>query len=146
MRTDLNKGGFTLYEIMISITIVGIITGLLSVSLFPLLDRSEFVNTADQIKDSLRQAQWLALNRLESHRLKSEFGKLLLQRKNNGSYETVLEEKVPEKISISATRWPSFSAFGFAAGGTITLENEYYITKVVVSPIGRIRQTEILKK
>ena len=116
MRTDLNTGGFTLYEIMISITIVGIITGLLSVSLFPLLDRSEFVNTADQIKDSLRQAQWLALNRRESHRLKGEFGKLLLQRKNNGSYETVLEEKVPEKISISATRWPSFSAFGFAAG------------------------------
>ena len=146
MRTDLNKGGFTLYEIMISITIVGIITGLLSSSLFPLLDRSEFVNTADQIKDSLWQAQWLVMNRRESHRLKSEFGKLLLQRKNNGSYETFLEEKVPEKISINATRWPSFRAFGFTAGGTITLENEYYITKVVVSPIGRIRQNEILKK
>jgi hypothetical protein len=68
------------------------------------------------------------------------------KKQHNGSYETVLEEKVPEKISISATRWPSFSAFGFAAGGTITLETEYYITKVVVSPIGRIRQTEILKK
>ena len=146
MRTDLNTGGFTLYEIMISITIVGIITGLLSVSLFPLLAHSEFVNTEDQVKDSLWQAQWLTLNRLESHRLKGEFGKLLLQRKNNGSYETVLEEKVPEKISINATRWPSFRAFGFTAGGTITLETKYYITKVVVSPIGRIRQTEILKK
>ena len=99
MRTDLNTGGFTLYEIMISITIVGIITGLLSVSLFPLLKRAEFVNTADQIKDSLRQAQWLALNRRESHRLKSEFGKLLLQRKNNGSYETVLEEKYRKNLN-----------------------------------------------
>ena len=95
MHTDLNKGGFTLYEIMIPITIVGIITGLLSVSLFPLLDRSEFVNTTDQIKDSLRQAQWLAPNKQEPPQLKGEFGKLLLQRKNNGSYETVLEEKVP---------------------------------------------------
>ena len=74
-----------------------IITGLLSVSLFPMLDRSEFVNTADQIKDSLWQAQWLVMNRGESHRLKSKFCKLLLQRKNNGSYETFLEEKVPEK-------------------------------------------------
>ena len=83
---------------MISITIVGIITGLLSVPLFPLLKRAEFVNIADQIKDSLRQAQWLVMNRRESHRLKSEFGKLLLQRKNNGSYETFLEEKVPEKF------------------------------------------------
>jgi len=52
MRTDLNTGRFTLYEIMISITIVGIITGLLSVSLFPLLDRSEFVNTADRKRQS----------------------------------------------------------------------------------------------
>ena len=63
MRTDLSTGGFTLKEIMISISIVGIITGLLSVSLFPLLERSEFVNTTDQIIDSLRQAQRLALNR-----------------------------------------------------------------------------------
>jgi hypothetical protein len=78
--------------------------------------------------------------------LKGEFGKLLLQRKNNGNYKTVLEEKVLEKFSINATSWPSFSAFGFAAGGTITLETEYYITKIVFSPIGRIRQTEILKK
>ena len=93
MRTDLNTGGFTLYEIMISITIVGIITGLLSVSLFPLLDRSEFVNTADQIKDSLRQAQWLALNRRESHRLKSEFGKLLLQRKINAAMKLFWRKK-----------------------------------------------------
>ena len=70
---------------------------MLSVSLIPLLVRSEFVNTADQVKDSLWMAQWLALNRLESLRLKGEFGKLLMQRKNNGSYETVLEGKVPEK-------------------------------------------------
>ena len=96
---------------MISIAIVRIITGLLSVSLFPLLDRYEFVNSADHLKYSLWQAQWLTLNRLESDRLKGELGKQLLQRKNNGSYETVLEEKVSEKISISATSWPSFSAF-----------------------------------
>ena len=63
MRTDLNTGGFTLYEIMISITIVGFITALLYVSLFPLMDRFEFENTADQIKDSLRQAQWLTISR-----------------------------------------------------------------------------------
>ena len=131
---------------MISITIVVIITGLLSVSLLPLLKRAEFVNTADQIKNSLQQTQWPALNRRVSHRLKSEFGKLLLQRKNNVSYETFLEGKVLQKTTINATRWPSVSAFGFAAGGTITVETEYYFTKVVVSLIGRIRQTEILKK
>ena len=50
---------------------------------------------------------------------------------------------MPVAISISANRWPSFSAFGFASGGSIVLENEDYSTKVVVSPIGRISQTAV---
>ena len=131
---------------MISITIMGILTGLLSVSLFPLLDRAEFVNTADLFKNTLRQAQWIVLTQHRSHRLKSESGILLLVRKNNANFDTVYKEKVPANILISATRWPSFSAFGFAAGGTITLETETYSTEVVVSPIRRIRQTEIERK
>ncbi|MDE0793339.1 MAG: type II secretion system protein [SAR324 cluster bacterium] len=146
MLIEKKSRGFTLYEIMISITIMGILTGLLSVSLFPLLDRAEFVNTADLFKNTHRQAQWLALTQHRSHRLKSESGTLLLQRKNNANFDTVFKEKVPPNIQISATRWHSFSAFGFAAGGTITLETETYSTKVVVSPIGRIRQTEIERK
>ena len=68
--------GFTLYEIMILTTIMGIITGLHCIYLFPLLDRAEFVNTADLFKNTLRQAQWLALTQHRSHRLKSESGNL----------------------------------------------------------------------
>ena len=146
MRTDLNSGGFMLYEIFFSNTIAGIKTGLLSVSLSSLLDRFAYLNTAVQFKDTLRLAHLLAQNKRKFHRLKSEYRKLPLQRKNSGSYKTVLQEKVPGKISISATSLPSFNVFGFAAGGTITLQTEEYSTKVVVSPIGRIRQTEILRK
>ena len=71
MRISNYSGGFTLYEVMISITAVGIISGLLSVSLLPLLDRSEFINTADQFKDTLRHAKWLALTKRKSPRIKS---------------------------------------------------------------------------
>ena len=146
MRTENKSGGFTLYEMMISITIVGILSGLLSVSLFPLLVSAKFVNTADLFKNKLRLAQWLVLTQHRFHRLKSETGNLLLQRKNNSNFDTVFKEKIPQDIQISATRWPSFSTFGFAAGGTITLETETYSTEVVVSPIRRIRQTEIERK
>ena len=111
MRTDLNSGGFTLYEILFSNTIVGIKTGLLSVSLSSLLDRFVYLNTAVQFKDTLRLAHLLALNKRKFHRLKSEYRKLPLQRKNSGSYKTVLQEKVPGKISISTTHSPSFRAF-----------------------------------
>ena len=114
-----------------------IITDLLSVSLFPLLDRSEFVNTADQLKDSLWQAQWLTLNRQKSHRLKGEFGKQLLQRKNNGSYETVMEEKVSGKYqSAPHAGIHSVLSVLLQVELTITLETEYYIAKVAVSLIG----------
>ena len=121
MRISNYSGGFTLYEVMISITAVGIISGLLSVSLLPLLDRSEFINTADQFKDTLRQAKWLALTKRKSHRIKSDSGFLMLQKKSAGSYQTVSQEKIPVEISISANRWPSFSAFGFASGGSIVI-------------------------
>ena len=87
MHTDLNSGGFTLYEILFSNTIVGIKTGLLSVSLASLLDHFVYLNTAVQFKDTLR----LALNKRKFHRLKSDYQKLPLQRKNNGSYKTVLQ-------------------------------------------------------
>jgi prepilin-type N-terminal cleavage/methylation domain-containing protein len=76
MLIEKKSRGFTLYEIMISITIMGILTGLLSVSLFPLLDRTESVNTADLFKNTLRQTQWLAQTQHRSHRLKSESGNL----------------------------------------------------------------------
>ena len=68
MRISSYCGGFTLYEVMISITTaVGVISGLITVSLLPLLDRSEFVNTADQFKDTLRQTKWLVLTKRKSN-------------------------------------------------------------------------------
>jgi len=66
MRISSYCGGFTPYEVMISITAVGFISGLITIPLLPLLDRSEFVNTADQFKDTLRHAKRLALTKLNS--------------------------------------------------------------------------------
>ena len=138
--------GFTLYEVMISITAVGIISCLITVSRLPLLDRSEFNNTADQLKDNLLEVKLLALTKRKSHRINSDTGFLMLQKKSAGRYQTVSQEKIPEEISVSANRWPSFSAFGFASGGSIVIKNEGYSTKVFISPVGRIRQTAVEKK
>ena len=54
--------------------------------------------------------------------------------------------KKTEIISVSANRFPSFSAFGFAYGGPIFNENEEYRIKVFVKPIGRIHQTALERK
>ena len=70
----------------------------------------------------------------------------MLQKKSAGSYQKVSQGKIPEETSVNANRWPSFSAFGFASGVSIVFENEDYSTKVVVSQIGRIRQTAVKRK
>ena len=137
---------FTLYEVMISITAVGIRSGLITVSLLPLLDRSEFVNTADRFNDTFSEVKWLALTKRNSHRINSDSGFLMLKKKSAGSYQTVSQEKIPKEISVGGNRWPSFSAFGFESGGYIVIENEDYITKIVFSPMGRISQTAVERK
>ena len=139
-------GGFILYEVLITITAVEIMSGLITVSLLTLLDRSEFVNTADQFKETLRQAKWLAITKRKSHRINSDSVFLMLQKKSSGSYQTVSREKILEEISVSTIRWPSFSAFEFESGGSIIFKNEDYSTKVVSSPIGRIRRTAVERK
>ena len=146
MRISSYCGGFTLYEVMISITAVGIISGLITVFMLTVLDRSEFINTADQFKDTHRQTKWLELKKRKSCRINSDSGFLMLQKKSVGSYQTVSQEKIPEEISVSANRWPSFSAFGFASGGSIVIKNEGYSTKVFISPVGRIRQIAVERK
>ena len=139
-------GGFTLYEVMFRITAVGIISRLITVSLLPLLDRSKFNNTADQLKDNLLEVKLLALTKRKSHRINSDTGFLMLQKKSAARYQTVSKEKIPGEISVSANRWPSFSAFGFASGVSIIIKNEGYSTKVFISPVGRIRQTAVERK
>ena len=146
MRISSYCGGFSQYEVLISITALGILSGLVTVSLLPLLYRSEFVNTADQFKDTLSQLKWLALTRHNPHRINSYSGFLMIKKKSAGSYQTVSQEKIPRVISVSANLWPSFSPFIFALGGSIVIENEDYSTKVVFSPIGRIRQTAVDRK
>ena len=111
-----------------------------------MLDRSKFNNTADQLKDNLLKVKLLALTKRKSHRINSDTGFLMLQKRSAGSYQTVSQEIIPGEISVSANLWPSFSAFIFALGGSIVIENEDYSTKVVVSQVGRIRQTAVERK
>ncbi|MEC7219114.1 MAG: hypothetical protein VXW29_01760, partial [SAR324 cluster bacterium] len=51
-----------------------------------------------------------------------------------------LWEVLLEGVSVAATHWPSFSASGFAARGTLTLQLENWTSQVRVSPVSRIYQ------
>ena len=64
----------------------------------------------------------------------------------NFSYAILQKRPVEEEMTLEATRWPSFGPFGFAQSGTILLDSPEFQTSIVVSSVGRIRQTDLLKK
>lgn len=133
--------GFTLIEAMITVAIVGVLASLTLPDLLPMLERRRLADAAAGVHRLMQQAQWMALAERASHRVNFESGKVLLERKKQGTYAKVLSHPFPEEFRISANRWPSFGPYGFALSGTVTLDSERYQTKLIVSTVGRIRQT-----
>ena len=114
-----------------------------------MLQRQRFENSASEIRALLEETQSLALTSQVSHRVGFDANDhiMLIKRKHSGSSYAILQKSpVQEEMTLEATRWPSFGPFGFAQSGTILLDSPEFQTSIVVSSVGRIRQTDLLKK
>ena len=140
--------GFTLLETMLSLAVLGILLVLAVPDFYPMLQRQRFTNSASEIRALLEETQSLALTSQVSHRVgfDAKDHSLLIKRKHSGSYAILQKRSVEEELTLEATRWPSFGPFGFAQSGTILLDSPEFQTSIVVSSVGRIRQTDLLKK
>jgi len=146
MRISYLSGAFILYEVMIRITVVRILSGLITMSPLQLLDRLEYVNTVDQFKDTPRKGNWLEFAKRNSHRINSELELLMLQKKSAGSYQTVSQWEILGNILVSANHLPICNVFEFLSGGSIVIEIEDYSKIDIVSTIGNILQTTVGRK
>ncbi len=140
--------GFTLLETLLSLAVLGILLVLAVPDFYPMLQRQRFENSASEIRALLEETQSLALTSQVSHRVGFDANdhSLLIKRKHSGSYAILQKRPVEEEMTLEATRWPSFGPFGFALSGTILLDSPEFQTSIVVSSVGRIRQTDLLKK
>ena len=140
--------GYTLLETMLSLAVLGILLVLAVPDFYPMLQRQRFENSASEIRTLLEETQSLALTSQVSHRVGFDANdhSLLIKRKHSGSYTILQKRPVEEEMTLEATRWPSFGPFGFAQSGTIFLDSPEFQTSIVVSSVGRIRQTDLLKK
>ena len=140
--------GFTLLETMLSLAVLGILLVLAVPDFYPMLQRQLFQNSASEIRALLEETQSLALTSQVSHRVGFDANdhSLLIKRKHSGSYAILQKRSLEEEMTLEATRWPSFGPFGFAQSGTILLDSPQFQTSIVVSSVGRIRQTDLLKK
>ena len=140
--------GFTLLESMLSLAVLGILLVLAVPDFYPMLQRQRFQNSVSEIRALLEETQSLALTSQVSHRVGFDANNhsLLIERKHSGSYAILQKRPVEEEMTLEATRWPSFGPFGFAQSGTILLDSPEFQTSIVVRSVGRIRQTDLLKK
>ena len=140
--------GFTLLETLLSLAVLGILLVLAVPEFYTMLQRQRFENSASEIRALLEETQSLALTSQVSHRVGFDANdhSLLIKRKHSGSYAILQKRPVEEEMTLEATRWPSFGPFGFAQSGTILLDSPEFQTSIVVSSVGRIRQTDLLKK
>ena len=140
--------GFTLLETMLSLAVLGILLVLAVPDFYPMLQSQRFQNSASEIRALLEETQSLALTSQVSHRVGFDANdhSLLIKRKQSGTYAILQKRPVEEEMTLEATRWPSFGPFGFAQSGTILLDSPEFQTSIVVSSVGRIRQTDLLKK
>ena len=147
----LRKGatnGFTLLETMLSLAVLGILLVLAVPDFYPMLQRQRFENSASEIRALLEETQSLALTSPVSHRVGFDANahNMLIERKQSGPYAILQKRPVEEEMTLEATRWPSFGPFGFAQSDTILLDSPEFQTSIVVSSVGRIRQTDLLRK
>ena len=140
--------GFTLLETMLSLAVLGILLVLAVPDFYPMLQRQRFENSASEIRALLEETQSLALTSQVSHRVGFDANdhSLLIKRKHSSTYAILQKRPVEQEMTLEATRWPSFGPFGFAQSGTILLDSPEFQTSIVVSSVGRIRQTDLLKK
>jgi len=120
IRTPTERAGFTLIELLLALALLGILLGLGIVSLSPLVAQSHLDTATSCLQSALEEAQIRALRNLRSYRVQLEQQEVWLESKQSSRWQAEqLWEVLPEGVSVTATRWPSFSASGFAVGGTL---------------------------
>ncbi len=124
---------------MVTLGVISLVMGLAWPTFQPWNERVRLEAQLAALRGFAEEAQWLALSTRRRHRLAENADSVELQRSGTSGYEPLDSQQLSPEMEVTATRWPSFSAFGFAQGGTITLRSDTHEGKIVVSPIGRIR-------
>jgi len=139
------SSGFSLLEIFVVLAMMG---GLLTTTLITfegVMERWHLNIATDQVVQTLKHAQFLALTQQRSHKIVGSGTQLWIKKRGEPLEETSWES-LPADFVVTANSWPSFSPYGFASRGTISLKSPHYSTEIIVSTLGSIRHTDIQHK
>ncbi len=132
--------GFTLLELLLVLVVGATLASATWFSLAPWWHRVRTEQLAAELHSALREAQLLALLQHRTYGVALHDQQLGLRWTTDGTEQFLPWTSLPADATLDATRWPSFSPFGFAQSGTLTLHTATHEVKLVVSLFGRIRQ------
>lgn len=135
--------GFTLLEMLVVLTLIGVLFASALFTAEGMLERWTMNRALAQVLQTLKHAQFLALTQQRSHGILGAGAQLWITQK---PLPDMPWHDLPSDLAVSANQWPSFSPYGFAKAGTVSLESRNYFIQIKVGPIGSIRQTALQSK
>lgn len=137
------KKGFSLLEVLISLVIITIITGLAAVTLGPYWQKHQLKQATSELMEQIQICRTKAIIEQKTYQMKIT-GEMLFRRYKSGTDWSNWEQtrlSSPAHVSMSGTSY--FYSKGFASPKTITVSHYDYKQKVVININGRARFSEI---
>ena len=131
--------GFTLIEMMIVVSIVGVIAAIAVPNLAPVLDRSRMFAKAEEVAALLDRARLLAYNEGRCHRVRMNGSNLELQRLSHADCWTTGSLADANWETALATLQPSLSGLTFDIDVVPTSGAEVVSGSIIFRPNGRLR-------
>ncbi len=135
-----NNNGFTVYELLVAITLFWLLLLVTAPSLRSFLARMEIHAALRAVTSGLSAARYTAIRDNQPVRAEIANGRLLLSKENGRGWQVVRRFDLGGKMAVRANSRPVFSPLGNVSPlCTITLEKRQRVFRVVLSMYGRVK-------
>jgi len=140
----LRNRGLTIFELLISMTILSILLTLGFTGFKSFQSKAQVYNTIRTATSALNTARYRAIEENRSFKVFLEGNKFFLKTKNNQKWETIKIFELEQKTEVFMNASPVFHATGYVSPlCSITIKNEKYSYKITISIAGRIKVLKV---
>lgn len=141
--SDPFQKGFSLFEVLIALAILTIVTGMAMVSLGPLWQKHQLKQATAHLLEQIQICRMKAVVEQKTYQIKMS-GQQFYRRYKSGVDWSEWEHfrfDSPAQMSMSGTSY--FYSKGFASPKTITLIHDDYRQKIIININGRARVSDV---
>jgi len=134
---DLKKAGYTLTELMVVLTIMGILATLVIPAFAGFLRRTRFQGSQNQLMSDIYYARSLAITQHKTIAMQFDAGQYRIVDTTDGSVERTTN--APRGVTFASTADPNFYSWGLADAVDITVSGASQASVLNLLPTGTVR-------